>query len=133
MESHRKEHRMNAVARHRQRGITVFGFLILAVAFGVIGLAAIKVTPMYIKNMRLARVLEDTQQELDGMSPTPASIRSVILKRFSVEDIDLPPEEIKIAQSRNGYTVRIQYENRAPYIADVWLLIVFDRQVEIKR
>ena len=34
---------MSQVARHRQRGITVIGFLILAVAFGVVGLAAIKV------------------------------------------------------------------------------------------
>ena len=133
MESHRKGHRMNRVARHRQRGITVFGFLILAVAFGVIGLAAIKVTPMYIKNMRLARVLEDTQQELNGNSPNPASIRNEIYQRFSIEDINLPQENVKITQSKNGYTVRIQFENRVPYIADVWLLIVFDRQVEIRR
>lgn len=135
MESHRKGHRMNgiAVARHRQRGITVLGFLILAVAFGVIGLAAIKVTPMYIKNMRLSKVLEDTKGELDGKGTNPNSIRVEIAKRFSIEDINLPSDNIKVAQSKNGYSVRIQYENRVPYVADVWLLIVFDKQVEIRR
>jgi hypothetical protein len=133
MESHRKGHRMNGVARHRQRGITVLGFLVLAAAFGVIGLAGIKVTPMYIKNMRLSRVLQDAQTELAGKSPNPASIRNEIYKRFSIEDINLPNENVKIVQSKNGYTVRIQYENRVPYIADIWLLIVFDKQVEIRR
>jgi hypothetical protein len=117
---------MNGVARHRQRGITVLGFL-------VIGLAGIKVTPMYIKNMRLSRVLQDAQTELAGKSPNPASIRNEIYKRFSIEDINLPNENVKIVQSKNGYTVRIQYENRVPYIADIWLLIVFDKQVEIRR
>jgi hypothetical protein len=124
---------MNRVARHRQRGITVFGFLILAVAFGIIGLAAIKVTPMYIKNMRLSRVLEDTKQELDGKAPNPTSIRNEIYQRFSIEDINLPQDNVKIVQSKLGYTARIQYENRVPYIGDIWLLIVFDRQVEIRR
>ena len=133
MESYRKGYRMSIGARNRQRGVTVLGFLILAALFGVIGLAAIKVTPMYIKNMRLSRVLQDTQQELNGKGANPGSIRSEIQKRFSIEDINLPSETIKVAQSKNGYTVRIQYENRAPYIADVWLLIVFDKQVEISR
>jgi hypothetical protein len=133
MESNRKEHRVTRVARRRQRGITVLGFLILAVLFGVVGLAAIKVTPMYIKNMRLSRVLQDTQEELNGKAPNPGNIRQEIYKRFSIEDISLPTENIKIAQSKNGYTVTIEYENRVPYVADIWLLIVFDKQVEIRR
>jgi hypothetical protein len=124
---------MNVSGRHRQRGITVLGFLILAVAFGVIGLAAIKVTPMYLKNMQLSRVLQDTKLELDGRGATPQSIRSAIAKRFSIEDINLPNDNMKIAPSKNGFSVQIKYENRVPYIADVWLLIVFDKQVEISR
>jgi len=134
MESNRKRYRMMGVARRRQRGITVLGFLILAALFGVIGLAAIKVTPMYIKNMRLSKVLEDTQQELNGKGANPQNIRVEIAKRFSIEDINLPMESIKITQNKtNGYSVRIDYENRVPYIADIWLLIVFDKQVEIRR
>ncbi len=133
MESNRKRNRVTHATRHRQRGITVIGFVILAVLFGVVGLAAIKVLPMYISNMRLSRVLEDTAAELGGKSTDPVSIRREIYKRFSIEDVNLPPDNLKIAQSKNGYSVRIQYENRVPYIADVWLLIVFDKQVEIRR
>lgn len=133
MESNRKTHRVAPSTRNAQRGMTVLGFLALAALFGVVGLAAIKVTPMYIKNMRLAQVLRDTEHELNGKGVNAQSIRVEIAKRFSIEDINLPQDNIKIAQSANGYSVRIQYENRVPYVADLWLLTVFDKQVEIRR
>jgi hypothetical protein len=133
MESHRQGRRVTAVARDRQRGITVLGLLILAALVGVVGLAAMKLTPMYIMNMKLSRVLEDTSREFSAREVTPNSIRLELGKRFSIEDVNLPADNIKIAQSKNGYSVRIQYENRAPYVADIWLLVVFDKQVEIKK
>jgi hypothetical protein len=133
MESNRKEHRVTRVARRRQRGITVLGFLILAVLFGAVGLAAIKVTPMYINSMRMSRVLQDTEQELSGKGSNPTTIRQEIYNRLSIEDIKLPNDNLKIAQSKNGYTVRVQSEDRVPYVADIWLLMVFDKQVEIRR
>lgn len=132
MESDRQGYRVSGL-RSRQAGITAIGFLILASLVGVVGLAAIKLTPMYIKNMKLSTVLEDIQRDLGGSPTTPASIRSEMQKRFSVEDINLSNDSIKVAQSKNGYTVQIQYENRVPYVADVWLLLVFDKQVEIRR
>jgi Domain of unknown function (DUF4845) len=133
MESNRQGHRMNARLRRRQTGITAIGFLLLASLFGVVGLAGIKLTPVYLKNMKLSTALKDIERELGGTGTTPASIRTALLKRFSVEDIDLPADNIKVAQSKNGYTVQIQYENRAPYVAGVWLVLIFDKQVEIRR
>jgi hypothetical protein len=124
---------MNVAGRGRQAGITVLGFLILATLIGVVALAGIKVTPMYIKNMRLGAVLTDMQHELSGKGATPQSIRYDLAKRFSVEDINLPPDAIKINPSTAGFSVRITYENRAPYVADVWLLVAFDKQVEVRR
>jgi hypothetical protein len=131
MESHRQGHRVTT-PRHRQGGITVIGFLILACLFGVVGLAALKVTPMYMQNMRLSTVLTDMQKEFNG-EPSPIGIERELYKRFNVEGINLPKESVKISQGKNGYQVRIQYENRAPYVADVWLVVAFDKQVEIKR
>jgi hypothetical protein len=118
--------------RHRQDGITVIGFLILASLVGVVGLGALKLVPMYMQNMRLSTILEDMQSEFNG-EPTPVGIQREIYKRLTVEGINLPTDNIKINQGKNGYQVRIQYENRAPYVADVWLLVAFDKQVEIRR
>jgi Domain of unknown function (DUF4845) len=133
MESHRHGHRMTGATRHSQAGITALGFLILAALVGVVGLAAVKVTPMYLKNMRMTRVLDDVAREISNQNATPQSIRNELTRRFIVEDIRLGADELKIAPSKNGYSLSVQYEERASYIADIYLLIAYDKQVEIAR
>jgi len=119
--------------RSAQRGITVIGFLILASLFGIVGFAGLKLVPMYIQNMRLATVLEDVRKELDGTNTTAGQIRVALGKRFDVEGIRLPPESVKINQARSGYEVSVQHDTRAPFIADIWFLVTFDKQIEIRR
>ena len=133
MESHRQRHRMTGPTRHSQAGITALGFLILAMLVGVVGFAVVKVTPMYIKSMRMNTILEDVQKELSGGSVTPASIRSELARRFSIEDVRLATDAMKITQSKNGYLLRVQYDERAPYIANMYLVVAYDKQVEITR
>jgi hypothetical protein len=133
MESYRRGHRVTGATRHSQAGITALGFLILAVLVGVVGLALVKLTPIYIKNMRMAQVIEDVKEELAGQGATPVTIRNEFAKRFAIEDIRLRVDEVKITQSKNGYSVRVQYDEKAPYIADVSLMVAFDKQVEITR
>lgn len=117
----------------RQAGVTLIGFLILAGLFGVIGFAVIKLVPMYMRNLTLTAVLKEVSDELGGRSATPGAIRVALGKRFDIEGIELPPENVKITQMRDGYQVRIQYEARAHYLSDIWLLVTFDKQVDIRR
>jgi hypothetical protein len=124
---------MTGATRHSQAGITALGFLILALLVGVVGFAVIKVVPMYIKNMRMNTILEDVQRDLSGNSPTPQSIRYELAKRFSIEDVNLNEDALKITQTRNGYTLSVQYDERASYIANVFLVVAYDKQVEITR
>jgi hypothetical protein len=124
---------MMGAMRHSQAGITALGFLILAALVGVVGLAVLKVTPMYLKNMRMTQILQDVETELAGQSSTPLAIRQEIAKRFAVEDINMDVDALKITQSKNGYSLHMQYEERAPYVAGIYLVLVFDKQVEIRR
>ena len=132
MGSNRRKHRMTST-RRAQAGITALGFLCLAMLVGVVGLAAVKVTPMYIKQMRMNTILDDIERDLSGQSPTPAAIRNELAQRFSVEDIHMDVDALKIVQSKNGYTLRVAFEERATYIADIYLLVAYDKQVEIRR
>ena len=132
MESNRRRHRVTST-RRSQAGITALGFLCLALLVGVVGLAAVKVTPMYIKNMRMDTILDDVVRDLSGNNPTPQAIRSELSKRLSIEDINLDVQGLKITQVQNGYSLRVAYEERAPYVAGVFLGVAYDRQVEIRR
>ena len=124
---------MTGATRHSQAGMTALGFLIIAMLVGVVGFAAMKVTPMYIKNMRMNTILEDVQRELSGDAATPQAIRNELARRFSVEDMKLSVDAMKITQSKNGYTLHVQYDERAPYIANMYLVVAYDKQVEITR
>lgn len=124
---------MTGASRHSQAGITALGFLILAMLVGVIGFGVMKVTPMYIKNMRMSTIMEDVQRDLSGQAATPQSIRAELSRRFSIEDIKLDINTLKITQSKNGYTLSVQYDERASYIANMYLLVAYDKQVEITR
>jgi hypothetical protein len=119
--------------RHGQAGITALGFLILATLVGVVGLGVMKVTPMYIKNMRMDSILTDIAREMSGQGSTPQSIRNALARRFSVEDVNMDVDALKITQTKNGYSLRVQYEERASYVADIYLLVAYDKQVEITR
>jgi hypothetical protein len=133
MEPNRQRHRVIGGSRRSQAGITALGFLVLATLVGVVGLGVIKIVPIYIKNMRMNTILDGVQHDLNGQNPNPMSIRVELAKRFAVEDINMDIEALKITQSKNGYTLRVNYETREPYIADVYLLVIYDKQVEIRR
>jgi hypothetical protein len=119
--------------RRAQAGITALGFLCLATLVGIVGLAAVKVTPMYIKHMRMNTILDDVERDLSGQSPTPVAIRNELARRFSVEDINMDIDALKITQSKNGFMLRVAFEDRATYIADIYLVVAYDKQVEIRR
>jgi hypothetical protein len=134
VEPNRQKHRLSGAATRRgQAGITAIGFLFVAGLVGVVGFGGLKLVPLYMQNMRLSTVLDDVRKEMEGKNVTAGQIRTALSRRFDVEGIQLPPESVKINQARNGYDVHIQHDNRTPYIADIWFLVTFDKQVEIRR
>jgi hypothetical protein len=117
----------------RQRGMTAIGFLIIAGTVGILGFAIMKVAPVYLENKRIVSVLGDIKAEMDGNGATANRIRLSMLRRLDIEMIKLPVDAVKIAKSRNGYTVQVRYDNRTHYVGDLWLVVALDETVEIIR
>ena len=42
-------------------------------------------------------------------------------------------QDFSIKKKGNGYTFKANYENRARYFGNLYLVVVFDKQVEITR
>ncbi len=124
---------MSKTMRRQQRGMTVLGFIIMAAVVSVLLFAVLKITPIYLQNKRIEAVLQDMKAELDGTGTTANRVRLSMIRRLDIEMIKLPMDAVKISKSRNGYTVRVKYDNRTHYIADIWLVVALDKQVEIIR
>jgi hypothetical protein len=133
MESNRKRHRLSRRAYHHQAGITVLGFLILAAVFGTVGMAGLKIFPLYMERMRIGTVLEDLQDELGIGGNTAQSIRTALENRLYIENLELPREEIDVRQGDSGYLVAVNREAKASFVADLWFVVEIDKQVEISR
>jgi hypothetical protein len=124
--------------RAKQQGITFLGFLALAIIVGLLGYAALKLTPFYIENMTVQRVLNNVAEDLDGQGADAQSIRNTIKKHFIAEMVSAATakeleQAFKVSKSENGYLVTVYYERQAPYIANVSLLATFDDEVEIRQ
>jgi Flp pilus assembly protein TadG len=131
MEPNRTRNRI--ATRHGQSGVTAIGFIVLALVFGLIGLAALKVVPLYLQKLTVSRVLADIEQAGRSGGQTALGIRSELENRLTIESINVPRENVKITQVRDGFQVRIQQEARAQYFGDLWFVVVVDEQVEISR
>jgi len=118
----------------RQSGITLIGFLLLAAVFGVVGLAGMKIVPLYLEKMSVGTVLEDLQNELATGGNTIQTIKIALDSRFYVEN--LPPlqsNEFEIRREGEGYSLTINRESRAPFLADLYFVVAIDEQIEIAR
>jgi Tfp pilus assembly major pilin PilA len=124
--------------RARQRGVTFIGFLMLAVVIGLLGYAALKLSPHYLENMAVQRVMNNVAQNLDGQGADAQSIRNAVKKGFIAETVSAATakeleQAFKVSKSENGYLLQYYYEKREPYIANVLLVAVFEDEVEIRQ
>lgn len=133
MGPNRNENRVMASVPARQSGITFIGLLFLLAVFGFLGLAGLKIVPLYLEKMQIEAVLGDVQREASGNAPTLASIRNQVYSRLYVESIQMPRQDVSIRQVREGFQVEVHHEMRSEFIAGLWFLVVVDEQVLISR
>jgi hypothetical protein len=119
--------------RSRQRGATALGMLCIVaiIGFGLYGV--IRVFPLYMEYMAVARALELTAKE-DAGATSPTQLRTSLDRRWTVEDIhSIEVKNVEIKKAPNGgYTMRAWYRAEAPFVANVSLAVDFDKSVDVK-
>lgn len=120
--------------RNRQRGITLISLVIIVAFVASYGFAVLKITPFYLEQIKVNRVLNDVEANLGGSGATVVQIRDALDKRLDIEMIrDLKSRDFKIKKSAAGYSVQAAFERRASYFGNLYLVVTFDRTIEIKR
>ena len=120
--------------RGRQQGMTLISMVIAAAFVGAFVFAGLKVLPFYLEQMKVTSILGDVKRDMDGNAPTISGIRNAIGKRLDIEMVTgIRPQEFAIKKTGTGYSVTAQYENRTQYFGNLYLVVAFDKQVEINR
>jgi Tfp pilus assembly major pilin PilA len=119
---------------HRQQGMTLIGMVLVAIIAGIFVLAGIRLTPIYLENMKVSSALDAMKKDLDGSNAGPGQIRTSLERRFDIDDVkSIRPRDVAIERSANGYTVKADYEGRAPFLGNVFLVVEFKKSVEVLR
>jgi hypothetical protein len=124
---------MQGGSKHKQRGATFLGMLTIGSILGLALYAGIRLVPLYLDNMAVNRALNDVAKSLQGSSPTPSAIRSALNARWTTDYISsVTVEDIEITPVKNGMEMRAAYDGRAPFVANIYFVVEFDKAVVIQ-
>ena len=116
----------------RQRGVTAIGWLILLTPFALLFYVGVRLTPVLMNYMAVARSMSELTSEFAGGGASPDAIRSSLQKHFDVESVDYPAvKDINITRVGQGWTVEAAYYDQAPLFAHVSLELQFDKTVTL--
>jgi hypothetical protein len=116
----------------RQRGATFIGMVIIAAILGFGLYAGIRLVPLYFEYMEVARAMEQTAKEHAGEPTSPQELRNSLDRRWTVEDIkSIDPKQMEIKREGGGFTMRAHYRAEAPFVANVSLVVDFDKSVNV--
>jgi Domain of unknown function (DUF4845) len=120
--------------RSRQRGATLIGMITIIAILGLGLYGAIRLIPLYFEYMAITRALTQTAKELGDGPTSPVQLRNSLDRRWTIEDIKrIQPKDIDIRKAGRGYTMRAWYRAEAPFIANVSLVVDFDKTVDVQQ
>lgn len=117
-----------------QQGMTAIGWLIVLGLIGFFVLLALRMTPAYLEYFTVKSALESLQNEPGITQKTPSEIRSMLGKRFDVNDVkNVSSKDVSIDNQGGRLNVGVDYEVRVPVLGNVDAVMKFDHSVEMVR
>lgn len=117
----------------KQRGVTLIGWLVLLIPMAIVIYAGIRLAPVYLNYMKVARSLEQIRSEFHGNDASgTANIRASLERHFDVQSIDYPTvKDIKVTRDGHAWVIEAAYDDQAPLFSNVFILVSFDKSVTI--
>ena len=116
--------------RNRERGVTFIGWLVLLTPFAIVGYAGMRLAPIYLNYMKIAKALDQAASEAKGGAADPTTIRNSVDKRFDIDMVTYPTtKDLKITRDSDGWVVEMAYDDEAPLFSNISLHVSFDKTV----
>ena len=112
--------------KHSQRGLTMFGFLFVAVVLVMVAMLAMKVVPAYIEFFSVKKILATMGQDSDIRSKSNAEIRSDFERRANVSYVTaVKPQDLMIDRHSGVPVITADYAFRTKLVGNVSLVVDF--------
>lgn len=116
---------------HKQKGLSIIGFIIVLAMVVFVSYLGMKIVPIYMEYYSVVSALDGVASETGGANRSPAQIRDRIIDRLYVSySQNVKRSHIKITRG-NGVHVRVRYEVRTPIIGNLDVIAKFDKSVRL--
>ena len=120
--------------RHRQRGLSSVGWILVFAFFALMVVTFFKVFPWYYDNFKVKAALEALQTDTSIDPKSKRDIWNSLQKRLYVDSVrSITRENVTMVRKDGKTTVTISYETRDPYIANMFIGARFEEKAVIDR
>lgn len=118
----------------KENGMTLLGFLIVLSVVLFFAYAGMRVVPSYLEYHALGNALAKLENDPAAKKMTPLKIKQSIQNSLwaSYASNNIKDTDIKISKKSGGINVRVVYEVRKPFIANIDLMLSFDKTAVLK-
>ena len=118
----------------KQSGLTLMGFLMLLVLGLFFAYTGMKIIPSYLEYNALLNALKIVQSDPESSSWSPARIRDRIQRSLwvSYASGNITDRNIRITRDE-GLKIQVAYEVRKTWIANIDLIMHFNKTVRLGR
>ncbi|MFZ0106140.1 MAG: DUF4845 domain-containing protein [Thiobacillus sp.] len=115
-----------AQLKNNQRGLSMIGFLFVAVVLIFVAMLAMKLVPAYIEFFSVKKILASMGQDPALRSKSNTEIRSDFSKRADASYVDaVESSDLTIERSSAGTVVSVDYEFRTKLLGNTSLVVDF--------
>lgn len=126
---------MNLVTRprHRQRGMTTVGLILVVAVIAFFSTLAIKLTPVYIESFQISSIFKTLQRDIPLATASDSDIRSSLAKRFDINSInDIQPRQVVIKRDGDRLqALQLKYDVRVPMFWNIDVVVHFNKDFEV--
>lgn len=121
--------------RRKQQGVTFLGWVFLLIPVAIVAYAGIRLAPVYLNYMRVARSISQVADEAKGDESTTAQgLRYALEKRLDIESIEFPTlKDFGIKRDGQQWVIEVTYEEPIPFIYNISLLATFNKSARVGR
>ena len=111
----------------RQKGIGLFGFIFILGMVGFVATITIKVIPLYLNEMKIARAVHQVASDPQYADSDIPFLWDRLQRRWDIEDITmLTPKEVQILREKDGRrAMKYDYEARNNLFYNIFIVIHF--------
>ncbi len=114
-----------------QRGVSLGGFLQVAVVLGVVGVLGMKAIPAWIEYGQVVKIIKQVAAEPELKEATIGAIQGSFVRRAGIENItSVTYEDLEVTKEDGRLVISVAYTSKVPMFANVSLLFDFEASSE---